>query len=444
MNRGECVDKVNGFECKCAAGWKGTTCSEDVDDCNGPAGNPCQYSGTCTDTGTNAYQCTCLGNYEGKNCEHDVDDCANAGHLGRSGTSVDQEAEAAFGSDNPECLHGGTCMDNSLAAEDADSQPDHRCAWRVDGNPNPDRLFLKDRMADRRACRELCMETAGCSHYTYAPVLTLARRTVNGRCILCSSDVSDYKPGMGYTLYPLIHNVPGRTCMCTAGWEGDECERDIDDCAHSPCHNGGTCTDMGNQAYHCECPAGYEGDRCENDTDECRLLPCQHGGTCINEVNGHRCECPAGYEGPNCETDTDECIDMPCHHGGTCTDKFNGFECACPRGFVGHACEINVDDCTNHPCENGGTCTDGVDSFTCTCAPGFEGKNCEVDIDECAIEPSPCKNGASCTDGVNTVMCTCRGAFTGDDCGTPIDCSEFAEHDQHWIHSPCVHLRSTA
>ena len=40
------------------------------------------------------------------------------------------------------------------------------------------------------------------------------------------------------------------------------CALDIDDCAPSPCQNGGTCTD-GVDSYNCICVAGINGTNCE-------------------------------------------------------------------------------------------------------------------------------------------------------------------------------------
>ena len=37
------------------------------------------------------------------------------------------------------------------------------------------------------------------------------------------------------------------------------------------------------------------------DIDECATSPCQNGGSCTDQVNGYTCDCVDGYDGPNCE-----------------------------------------------------------------------------------------------------------------------------------------------
>lgn len=60
------------YTCTCAAGYSGTNCETNVDEC---AVNPCQNGGTCTD-GVDSYTCACAAGYSGTNCETDIDECA--------------------------------------------------------------------------------------------------------------------------------------------------------------------------------------------------------------------------------------------------------------------------------------------------------------------------------------------------------------------------------
>ena len=38
------------------------------------------------------------------------------------------------------------------------------------------------------------------------------------------------------------------------------------------------------------------------DVDECASSPCQNGGTCTDHVNQYTCACVEGYTGENCQT----------------------------------------------------------------------------------------------------------------------------------------------
>lgn len=54
--------------CVCKAGYKGTFCETNIDDC---AAAPCKNSGTCVD-GVNAYTCQCKGGWVGTTCSEAV------------------------------------------------------------------------------------------------------------------------------------------------------------------------------------------------------------------------------------------------------------------------------------------------------------------------------------------------------------------------------------
>ncbi|HEY5374627.1 MAG TPA: fibrinogen-like YCDxxxxGGGW domain-containing protein [Polyangiaceae bacterium] len=52
-------------------------------------------------------------------------------------------------------------------------------------------------------------------------------------------------------------------CNCLAGWEGDSCQLNHDDCQPNPCMNGGTCTD-GVASFSCACGNGFTGASCSD------------------------------------------------------------------------------------------------------------------------------------------------------------------------------------
>lgn len=67
------------------------------------------------------------------------------------------------------------------------------------------------------------------------------------------------------------------------------------------------------------------GPKCNVEIDECASSPCRNGGTCVDEENGFHCQCPEGFKPPYCYSQVDECGSSPCVHG-SCRDDINGYE----------------------------------------------------------------------------------------------------------------------
>lgn len=69
---------------------------------------------------------------------------------------------------------------------------------------------------------------------------------------------------------------------------------------------------------------GFEGLNCELNIDDCAGHLCQNGGKCIDKVNTYSCDCPPEWTGKYCNEDVDECVDNPCENGATCTNEQGG------------------------------------------------------------------------------------------------------------------------
>uniref|UniRef100_A0A3P8RFC4 FAT atypical cadherin 1a n=1 Tax=Astatotilapia calliptera TaxID=8154 RepID=A0A3P8RFC4_ASTCA len=71
-------------------------------------------------------------------------------------------------------------------------------------------------------------------------------------------------------------------------------------CRDNPCKNSGKCIDSLDGPV-CECEAGFQGDRCLSDVDECIKNPCANGGQCQNTYGSYKCNCSQGFSGAVCE-----------------------------------------------------------------------------------------------------------------------------------------------
>jgi len=207
-------------------------------------------------------------------------------------------------------------------------------------------------------------------------------------------------------------------CHCTLGFEGKNCETNIDDCSEDKCQNGGACVDKVNE-YQCQCLSGFEGKNCEYDIDECKTNPCQNNAICTNLIAKYECECRPGFMGKHCEINIDDCENINCNNNGRCVDRINGYDCSCYAGFTGSLCDINIDECENLICQHGGTCTDLINGYKCNCVPGYTGSTCEVNENDC--DKNLCQNGATCHDKIAGFRCECPLGFNGTYCETDID-----------------------
>jgi hypothetical protein len=275
----KCLNVVGDYFCDCSVGWEGKDCTQDIDEC---ASNPCQNRAPCTDTIGN-YTCDCVHGWRGDNCAIIIDPCEEP----------------------REILRFGLPFDNRGPNEDWSTSAD---------NCDPDHAF--------------CIHT-------------------------------------GPALFE---------CQCDPGYESDNggvlCT-DIDECLSHPCQHNSTCTDLIDidgdcptcfEGYNCTCDvgvggvyqqgvySGFEGFNCEINIDECLSNPCVRGN-CTDRIATYLCVCPGGWEGYECELDIDECRSSPCHpvSSTACDDTtslgirnhpIDAYTCTCVPGWEGHECQL--------------------------------------------------------------------------------------------------------
>jgi len=128
-----------------------------------------------------------------------------------------------------------------------------------------------------------------------------------------------------------------------------------------------------------DCSPGYNGVNCEHEIDECLGHQCANGATCLDGINSYSCDCSTapGWTGTMCTENIDDCGGHSCVNG-VCVDGNNGYyTCACTGGYEGRFCQHEINDCDPNPCVHG-TCTDKINNYTCACTGKYTGKNCDL------------------------------------------------------------------
>uniref|UniRef100_A0A8C6SGA2 Fibulin 7 n=1 Tax=Neogobius melanostomus TaxID=47308 RepID=A0A8C6SGA2_9GOBI len=270
-------------------------------------------------------------------------------------------------------------------------------------------------------------ETSYCNKTIYQTTCPKLDAPTNGRKLGKSQSVGHEVHFLCDPGYELV-GAESRLCQESLVWSGQQptC-RDINECASSPCLNGGTCVDEASQ-FSCVCAKGWAGVTCQTathaaaattlpaatngpfvrpprctitqgtthctcepgytisgrdsytctDIDECQLFHngqagrlCQHA--CVNTAGGYRCTCPAGYDvtrdGRGCK-DIDECATRlnNCTKDQTCINTNGGFQCVrveCPK--IPNATYIKTSPmrCERNPCPmDNKACSQTPNSFS--------------------------------------------------------------------------------
>ncbi|TSK20001.1 EGF-like repeat and discoidin I-like domain-containing protein 3 [Bagarius yarrelli] len=103
-------------------------------------------------------------------------------------------------------------------------------------------------------------------------------------------------------------------CICAEGFTGDTCtSKEHGPCSPNPCENDGECEviayarrgDVFN-GYVCKCQPGFEGVNCQINVNDCDSQPCKNAGICRDLDEDYMCHCPSPYVGKQCQLRMEE------------------------------------------------------------------------------------------------------------------------------------------
>ncbi|XP_065104358.1 protein crumbs homolog 2b isoform X1 [Paramisgurnus dabryanus] len=401
FNNGTCVWGSDGYECQCTQGFRGQHCEEDIDEC---LSQPCRNGAICVD-GIDVYQCYCVPGFQGYHCEIDINECASQ-PCDNNGTCVNMRDRYIC-----ECLNGFTGVNCEVEIDECEETPcqngatchDHVGLYTCECLPGYEGINCE---LDINECYSSpCLHDGRCVDMVNSYECDCSGTGFIGS--VCEEDILECASDPCRHASTCQEGVNQYTCLCWPGFEGENCEVDVDECERQPCENDGQCFQRSDSnlyrvlpeldsdftyehaaGYLCQCLAGFTGENCSVNVNECESVPCQNKGACEDLINAYRCLCAPGFTGVVCEINIDECETEPCQNGARCEDAINGYTCYCPSPapdqlpWGGHDCNITLTGCVNDPCRNGATCIPTLHEdehrYTCTCPSGFYGDTCEI------------------------------------------------------------------
>jgi hypothetical protein len=428
---GTCFDQLNGFACGCISGYTGTLCQSELNEC---ASQPCTNGGTCTDH-FNFFTCACVTGFSGTRCQFNIDECASQPCSGGR-TCVDMvNGFTCVDGQEPFCHDSLVFNGRSTSAVRSAStftlqpmQPFTMSMWLAphqagvtsvnDSSLFPNHFALVDSVSRSSSA------VPRARGFSIGIGLSPLGLTVWYRNVACISSVATIATGWheytgaarlvnGTTTMELALFVDGRRVASTSG----------------------TCTFPYDSAGAAAVNVGVFVEIGRNTDGALANLRMWNRGLTDTEIRTENTfrsfytsqTSPLLWFTQQVITPTASAIDVPLTTLGTGAmsyrrqdDSLDTTGFAQRVSFRACRCSMNV-VVPISPCAHNATCVDNpsldlsVPPCNCT-STGYEGYNCAVFNDACMS--GPCSNGGTCTNVAGSFVCTCAPGWSDPTCTT--------------------------
>lgn len=378
-----CTNLDGSHSCDCKSGWRGSglNCS-DVNECEetGSLQHDCHAYADCTNT-DGGFTCQCWDNtftdespegQQGKECVN-INECP----AGTNTHNCHAHATCEDATPPTKTDPGWYCTCNAGWSGDGENCADIDECESNDGKGDCQNGKCWDSLSndtigyDTRVCE---CEPGYITNYDGSCAVDVDECTAKNGSALCGKG-DCYESSTDSSILP--NNFE---CNCYAGWSKTEdkgfCTVEINECVETTptvpelcvAENTESCTDLENGRI-CNCKPGWEGDRCEKSIDDC--LRTNDGADLADG-------------GVPCKEGDIGCAN-PCKHNSPCTDLHLDFSCDCDHetagtdiGWEGKQCDDSINNCLEDPCCDSSTqkwCTETTAVTGAICSDGFTDNN---------------------------------------------------------------------
>ncbi|XP_053387236.1 fibrillin-2-like [Mercenaria mercenaria] len=441
----ETCDSVTG-QCNCLNGWNGTSCGDDINECENET--VCPQNSMCYNI-DGSFECICNNGFRkmdtlncevcpdgtfgyncSRECECNEQNTESCNHVGGNCTCKKGWTGIVCSEDIDECKENSTLCQSKANSTCENTNGSYSCSCNVGFHEKGNMCTDCDVWKHGQNCQFNC--TCNISNTEYCdPVTGVCNCFPEWNGINCENDVNECEKENICPAHSTCENSFGSfECRCDKGYlktESKMCEVCQNGTFGYNCSRECECNQQNTESCNhvegnCKCKTGWTDFDCSKDIDECEenstLCQSKANSTCENTNGSYSCHCNEGLrEQGNMCTDCDIWkYGQDCQFNCTCNisnsencDPVTGV-CNCFPEWNGTNCELDINECDEEDiCPAHSTCENSFGSFECRCDKGYittESKMCE-DIDECT--ESPCTQ--NCTNTVGGFVCSCLDGY---------------------------------